>query len=175
MMRVEGKSRALTELRVEEFEAAGKTYYVNDTKMPGLSVRVTTNGVKAFIFTKFKHGRLIRITLGRVSALRLDAARSAVQKLHGDMAMGVDVWAARKSMANGRGETMQEAYQRFIGLKMRRPNSISSYEHLWRLHVSAGLKNKPVKEVSVGICEGSFVTLMIKNAAPTRLLHSLKR
>jgi hypothetical protein len=79
----------LTELKIEELQAKDKTYYVHDAKTPGLSVGVTPNGVKAFVFIKFKR-KFIRITLGKVGALRLDAARGAARKLHGDLAMGVD-------------------------------------------------------------------------------------
>jgi hypothetical protein len=136
----------LTELKVDELKVRDKSYYVHDLKMPGLSVRVTPNGVKAYVYTKFKQ-KFIRITLGRVGALRLDAARIAAQKLHADLALGVDIAAERK--AKERGETMQQAYERFIGSKPRRAITISSYEYLWRLHVPDMLESKPVKDVSV--------------------------
>ena len=74
---------ALTELRIEQLPTTGATYYINDAIVPGLSLRVSAGGVKAFVFTKFKYGKLTRITLGRAGALRLDAARKATQALHG--------------------------------------------------------------------------------------------
>jgi integrase len=167
----EEKSKiALTESKIEGLKATGKTYYVNDAKTPALSVRVSAGGVKALIFTKFKYGRLIRITLGRVGALRLDAARLAAQKLHGDIASGIDIAAARKAMVKGRGETMQQAYEKFLKLKTRRPSSVASYEQLWRLNVPAGLKNKPVKEVDAGDLRGIMRNLEDKKRTANKVI-----
>jgi integrase len=140
--------QALTALRVDKLKATGATYYINDAAQPGLSVRVSAGGVKAFVFTKYKHARLTRITLGRVGAMRLDAARRAAQALHGELALGVDVGAERKRARDAaKVETMQEAFDRFLETKARRASTMTDYQYLWRLHVPAGLKRKPVKDV----------------------------
>jgi hypothetical protein len=162
---------ALTELRIEKLPATGATYYVNDAAQPGLSVRVSAGGVKAFIFTKFKQGRLTRITLGRAGALRLDAARRAAQALHGELALGVDVGAARRAAASqAKAETMQEAFERFMALKARRPNTSMDYERLWRLHVPAGLKGKPAKDVSATDLQAITRTLATKKRAANKVI-----
>jgi integrase len=151
----DGSRVALTELRIEKLPATGATYYVNDATQPGLSVRVSAGGVKAFVFTKFKGGRLTRITLGRAGAMRLDAARKAAQALHGELALGVDVGAARRAAkAAPKAETMQEAFERFMGLKARRGRTVADYESLWRLHIPAGLKRRAVKDVAAGDVDG---------------------
>jgi integrase len=153
---IRSKNRvALTELRIEKLAPAGTTYYVNDATQPGLSMRVSAGGVKAYVFTKFKNGRLTRITLGRARAMRLDAARKAASALHGELALGVDVGAARKAARTAReAETMQAAFERFMASKTRRGKTVADYEGLWRLHVPAGLKRKPVKELSADDVEG---------------------
>ena len=46
---------------------------------------------------RIPHKKFTQITLGRVGAMRLDDARKAVQKLHGELAQGVDVGAAHKA------------------------------------------------------------------------------
>ena len=110
---------------------------------------MSAGGVKAFVFTKFKGGRLTRITLGRAGALRLDAARRATQALHGELALGVDVGAGRRQARNAqKAETMQEAFARLMASKTRRPSTLADYQYLWRLCVPAELKRKPVKDVS---------------------------
>jgi integrase len=145
---------ALTELRIEQLTTTGATYYVNDQKQPGLSVRVSAGGVKAYVFTKHKDGRFTRITLGRAGAMRLDAARRAAQALHGELALGIDVGAARRAAKReAKSETMQEAFDRFLGLKARRPSTMTDYQYLWRLVIPAGLKRKPVKDVTAGDIE----------------------
>ena len=148
-----GKS-ALTELRIEKLPVTGATYYVQDGAQPGLSVRVSAGGVKAFIFTKHQHGRLTRITLGRVGAMRLDAARKAAQKLHGELAMGVDIGAAHKTKRDAPvEETMQQAFERFLTLKTRRASTTGDYQSIWRLHIPANLKRKAVKDVTAADIE----------------------
>jgi integrase len=141
--------QALTALRVEKLPVTGKTYYVNDGTQQGLSVLISAGGVKAFVFTKFKDNRFTQITLGRVGAMRLDAARRAVQELHGDISRGVDVGAARKAKKDAPAiETMQQAFERFLASKPRRERTVESYEAIWRLHIPAGLKRKAVKDVT---------------------------
>ena len=127
---------------------------MQDGAQPGLSVRVSVGGVKAFIFTKHQHGRLTRITLGRVGAMRLDAARKAAQKLHGELAMGVDVGAAHKTKRDAPvEETMQQAFERFLTLKTRRASTTGDYQSIWRLHIPANLKRKAVKDVTAADIE----------------------
>ena len=147
--RSEAYRTSLTALRIEKLPVTGRTVYCNDAAQPGLSVRTSAGGVKSYVFTKHKHGKLTRITLGRVGAMRLDAARKAAQALHGDLAMGVDVGArlrARKDVPAA--ETMQQAFERFMELKARRASTAEDYQRLWRLHLPAGLKRKAVKDVT---------------------------
>jgi integrase len=148
---------ALTELRIEKLPVTAKTYYVQDAAQPGLSVRVSAGGVKAFIFTKHNDGKLVRVTLGRVGALRLDAARRAAQELHGDISRGIDLIARRKQakIATAPSETMQQAFERFLTLKTRRPSTTVDYEFLWRLHIPAALKRKPIKDVTAADIEAA--------------------
>ena len=130
---------------------------MQDGAQAGLSLRVSAGGVKAFIFTKHKHGKLTRITLGRVGAMRLDAARKAAQALHGELAMGVDVGAKRKAakIAPAPSVTMQGAYEKFLTLKNRRPRTMESYETIWRLHIPTPLKRKAVEDVTAGDIESA--------------------
>jgi Arm DNA-binding domain len=81
------KNIALTEQRIVDLKAAGSTIYVNDARMPGLSVRVTKAGVKSYVFTKKVNGRFLRLTLGKTASMTLSAARSAASAHHGDIAM----------------------------------------------------------------------------------------
>jgi integrase len=148
--RTTGHPASLTELRIEKLQATGKTFHVNDAAQPGLSVRVSAAGAKAFVFTKFKHGKFTQITLGRVGALRLDDARKAAQKLHGEIAQGIDIAAKHKAakIVPAAGATMQDAFERFMSAKTRRPSTIRDYQSLWLLHTPAPLKRKPVSEVT---------------------------
>ena len=50
-----------------DLKATGSTIYVNDARMPGLSVRITKAGVKSYVFTKKANGKFLRVTLGKTA------------------------------------------------------------------------------------------------------------
>jgi len=142
---------ALTEQRIADLKAVGRTIYFNDARMPGLSVRVTKAGVKSYVFTKKVNGRFLRITLGKTASMSLSAARSAASAHHGDIAKGVDIAAARRSAkaaAGVKAMTLAEAYERFLTLKDRRPSTKNDYNRLWRLHLPEHLKRKLLADVT---------------------------
>jgi integrase len=148
--RASGKKVNLTEQRVQELRPDGATVYVHDARMPGLSVRVTTGGVKSYVFTKKVNGRLFRATLGKTASISLDSARKAAAAYNGDIAKGVDVVARRKAAraaAAVKATTLADAYERFRTLKMRRPSTEKDYDLLWRLHVPVSLKRKPLADI----------------------------
>ena len=88
---------ALTEQRVADLRATGATIYVNDSRKPGLSVRVTKAGTKSYVFTKKIRGKLFRVTLGKTAGMTLDAARKAAETYNGDLARGVDIAAVNRA------------------------------------------------------------------------------
>jgi len=145
------KKIALTEQRVADLMATGSTFYVNDAKMPGLSVRVTRAGVKSYVFTKKVKGNFWRITLGKTPGMTLTAARNAASAHHGDIAKGVDVAAAHrfaKAAASVKAMTLADAYERFLTLKDRRPSTVKDYKMLWRLHLPDNLRRKPLADIT---------------------------
>ncbi|WP_371926500.1 Arm DNA-binding domain-containing protein [Chromobacterium sp. IIBBL 290-4] len=57
--------------------ASKSVVYHYDSDAPGLGVRVTASGVKSYIFQSYIHHKQFRMTIGDVSAWRLNApARS---------------------------------------------------------------------------------------------------
>jgi integrase len=146
------KKTILTEQRVQDLKASGATIYVHDARMPGLSIRITRAGVKSYVFTKKVNRRLLRITLGKTAAMTLEAARKAASAYHGDIARGIDVAAARKAAkaaAASKATTLADAYESFMAVKDRRPSTEKDYEMLWRLHMPAKLKSKPIADITV--------------------------
>jgi len=147
---------ALTEQRVRDLSATGETFYVQDARMPGLSVRVTKAGVKSYVFTKKVNGRFLRVTLGKTAGMTLEAARRAASAYHGDIAKGVDLAATRKAAkaaATIKATTLADAYERFLTLKDRRPSTDKDYKMLWRLHVPMSLKRKPLADIATADIE----------------------
>lgn len=73
----------LTPERIRKAEpATTQQYFLRDTEVPGLAVRVTASGQKAFIIERKLSGRTVRMTLGSTDALLLgDARKDAAAKL----------------------------------------------------------------------------------------------
>jgi integrase len=142
---------ALTEQRVANLKPTGSTLYINDARMPGLSVRVTKAGVKSYVYTRKVHGKLFRKTLGKAAALTLASARTAAATYNGEIAKGIDVaaiWKAARGAAGVKSITLAAAYERFLTLKDRRPSTVTDYKMLWRIHVPDRLKRKPLAEIT---------------------------
>ena len=93
----------------------GSPEYVYDRDKPGLAVRLTSGGARTFVFVGRLHGTVTRITLGRVEALPLNKARSAIDKIRGDVALGLDVVAQRKSLrrVEAARTTLDQAFGQF--------------------------------------------------------------
>jgi len=64
--RAPSKKVALTEQRVANLKPAGSTLYINDARMPGLSVRITKAGAKSYVYTRKVHRKFFRKTLGKM-------------------------------------------------------------------------------------------------------------
>jgi integrase len=149
--RARSKKVALTEQRVADLKAADSTIYVNDARMPGLSVRITKAGVKSYVFTKKVNGKFLRVTLGKTAGMTLNAARTATSAHHGDIARGVDVAAVRKSAkaaARLKATTLADGFERFLTLKDRRASTVKDYKMLWRLRLPDRLKRKPLADIT---------------------------
>jgi integrase len=91
----------LTQDRIESLEcpADKKDVLAFDDEQRGLAVRVTAGGGKSYLAQYTFHGSKRRIPLGAVSAIKLKAAREAVQAILGDVAKGRDPAADRKAAA----------------------------------------------------------------------------
>ena len=75
-------------------QASGQTF-IHDDRVPGLALRVTANGAKAYTWTGRIHGVSRRITLGKASVMSLAAARAEAHKTAAAVHAGQDPAAAK--------------------------------------------------------------------------------
>lgn len=80
----------LTPGRIESFKADEGQSFLWDATAPGLGVRATPGGTKAFILQSRFAGKAIRITLGDVKAIPLAVARNEVRRLQVLIEQGID-------------------------------------------------------------------------------------
>jgi integrase len=79
----------LTDRFCDRVKATAQTDYF-DEKVPGLALRVTKHGVKAWTFLYKSSGRKRRITLGRYPTVSLADARARAVQAKSDLASGAD-------------------------------------------------------------------------------------
>jgi integrase len=148
-----GKARKIkfTQTKLEALRhRGGPPEYVYDQDKPGLAVRLTSGGARTFVFVGRLHGNVTRITLGRVGALPLNKARSAIDKIRGDVALGLDVVAQRKSLrrAEAARTTLGQAFGEFAAGNRHKPKTARDYHSLWGLYVASGLGKKAVEAIT---------------------------
>lgn len=71
----------LTAGRVRDFTTENGQAFLWDSEAPGLAVRATPSGAKAFIFQGKMNRQAIRLTIGDVNAWGIDAARAEARRL----------------------------------------------------------------------------------------------
>lgn len=124
MPKIAGRVR-LTKREVDRITAKRHETFVWDAEVPGLGLRVRTNGRKLFVYQYFARGRTRRMTLGEVGKLTAEGARDRARALRQRVKDGGDP-AADRDQAR-RAETVAQFCDRFL-----------------KQHVEA--KNKPATE-----------------------------
>jgi hypothetical protein len=71
----------LTAGRIRDFTTEAGQAFLWDTEAPGLAVRATARGARAFIFQAKLNGKAIRVTIGDVGTWGIDAARAEARRL----------------------------------------------------------------------------------------------
>src|SRR2546430_17735995 len=61
--------------------------FVRDSELPGFALRVTKTS-KSFVFERRIHGRMRRVTLGRLGMLTADQAREEARRMAADISPG---------------------------------------------------------------------------------------
>lgn len=119
-------SQELTAGRIERLACPeGKDQaFLRDSKAPGLRVRVTQSGKKAFIFEAKLHRRNIRATIGDVRSWSIDAARAEANRMQVLVDSGTDpreqrreleaAAVARRAAERARAVTVQEAWDAYV-------------------------------------------------------------
>lgn len=80
----------LTAGRIRDFETVKPQAFLWDAEAPGLAVRATPSGNKAFVFQGKLNGHAIRCTIGDVKAWGIDEARAEARRLQTLLDKGID-------------------------------------------------------------------------------------
>jgi integrase len=143
----------LTDGRIETAPIpTGQSIYIYDLDVPGLSVRVTPNGIRTFVLVKKISGKAQRITLGRWPGLGLSDARKAAKRIHGEVAAGEDPVARRKA-ARQRAETCDDLWPTYLGRIKRKNRTWKRDEHRWQTYIAPAIGRMPLTSVKTSDCQ----------------------
>lgn len=102
----------------------GKRVSYHDTKVPGLELRVTSNGVRSFYLYRKIDNRAERVFIGRFPGVTPDNARAKAAELNSQIAMGKNPAETKRKV---RAEmTLAELFERYMTLHAR------PYKRSWR-------------------------------------------
>jgi integrase len=85
---------------------------VYDARVPGLALRVTSNGAKAFYFYRKVNGRPLKMKLGGFRDISIEQARTLASKVNGQVADGKDPAEDRRAVRAS--DTLQQLFDRWM-------------------------------------------------------------
>lgn len=117
-----------TKSQLEALPILEMQYEVRDTKTTGLILRVNPGGIKTFMFYRRVGYKLLRIKIGRLSDIPVEAARKAAIQLNSQIINGVNPNAIKKEKR--RELTFNELYQKYYTehalINTKRPTEIKA-------------------------------------------------
>lgn len=118
-----------------------------DSEVPGLGLRVTAGGARAWVYNYRARGVERRLTIGPLAAWSVRAARDRAKELRRDVDMGRDPMADRHD--DRAAPTMADLadHYRKVHLPRKRPGSQAGDETLLRVHILPRLGKVRVADV----------------------------
>ena len=128
-----GKKQSFTADRVAGFKCPkGKQQAIYwDAKAPGLGVRVTAAGARAYIFETRLHGKTLRLTIGDPRAWALGKAQTEARRLKTMTDQGTDPREAKKNQAAADTAKRQEVMRQQMTLADAWELYIEARRHSW--------------------------------------------
>ena len=136
--------------------AEGKETWLQDSKVPGLCVRVRANGSRVFFFRRRAGGKGGKITLGSLDQLgTVEAARAATRVHNAAIAANANPFTARKAAKVGgdHGPTLKTLWTHYLETYAKihkRASSIKEDERMWTAYLSESWGSRPVVELTFG-------------------------
>jgi len=135
----------LTEGRIDKMAPRAKTYYVRDSKQPGLQIRITPNAVKSFVWYRKVNGKPKRVTLGRHPALAPADARNSARKLEAQRAnmhnLGYISNDSKICITCNNLEIISTARNDYYCTEFNRPVALANTCANWRTIIESGDSN----------------------------------
>lgn len=138
--------------------ADGAQSFLWDTEAPGLAVRATKNGAKAYIHQGKLHGRAVRITIGNVKSWGIDDARIESRALQTLLDKGIDPREQKRELAEAADAKRVEDKRKVVTFGDAWPLYINANQSSWgdrhladhvRLAAAGGEKRKRSDKLTI--------------------------
>lgn len=139
---------------VNALQASATDQFLWDDRLPGFGVKVTPAGAKVYLFQYRIGGRgskTRRVTIGKEGALRPNSARTAAERLYGQVKDGRDVAGERREAKRVQVELAFKPYVREFcdtTLKAKWPKSWKQTRDCLELHAIRHLGDKPLPDIT---------------------------
>ena len=139
-----------------ELPEKGRTEY-RDTKVPELTLRVTSNGSKSFSVAKKIGSKYVRVTLGKFPANTIEQARKKARENLLQLENGVNPTEKKRNerikqlSVTDIYEQYEDNFKARIKVGERRQKSLEDFSRTWKLHVKPRIAKYKAKEVSHAI------------------------
>jgi integrase len=174
----------LTTTAIENAKAppAGKRREITDGKVPGLVLRITSNGHKSFCVYYYLGGRHRRFTLGTYGALTLKTARKLAREALDRVSQGIDPVQHKRQEAAAvhaaRENTFEKVCERFIAdCAAARQRSWKETARVLRFDAVRAWAERPLSFITKRDVE-RLLTEVVERGSPVaaiRLLAYLRR
>lgn len=183
----------LTAGRVRDFscEAGATQSFLWDTEAPGLAVRATINGAKAYVFQGKLKGKTIRITIGDVRTWDIESnnpdrpgARAEARRLQSHIDKGIDPRQEKEDRIAAAGTKREEAARQDMTVSDAWSVYVEARKHKWSPrhlvdHENAASPGGNVKKRGAGMTEpgplASLMQLKLCEITPARVEEWLKQ
>lgn len=131
---------------------AGKRQTYHDIKTPGLQVRITSTGNKAFLVRRRVNGAVENVTLGTYPAMTPEQARTAAQKVNGEIAKGASP-TTQKKRAKLAARTLAEVLEEYIEARGNlKPSTVKDMRQALK-EVCGEWLGKPLNKITPAMLE----------------------
>ena len=155
-----------------------------DTKTPGLGLRVTANGARAYVFERRVHGETVRTTIGDPSAWKLEAARVEARRLTVLVDRKIDPRAeaaekraeaeASRIETQRRGLVLEGVWRAYIEVNRGKWSDRYRTDHI-KLAQSGGVKRKRGRGHTKPGPLASLMPLKLEELTAETIAHWMKR
>ena len=118
-----------------------------DSGLKGFGLRVTANGVKAFVVDGYPGGKRRRLTVGRYGPLTPEHARDRAKRLLLDMKDGIDPVLERER-ERLRSLTLRAAVADYLGAREIKPRTVYDIERIFYRNGFADWLDEPLKALT---------------------------